>query len=65
MRHLSDNLGVGPIDDLMHILKFCYVYDTRYQCQVCQRLRFIDSPTDLGITPKLPYRCDDCSMLIE
>lgn len=65
VKRLTTDFGLNHPSELYQALKSCYVYDARYQCQVCQRLRLISNPIDLSVVPKLPYRCDDCSMLIK
>lgn len=51
--------------EVFAILEFCHVYDTRYHCQVCQRLRRIHYPTELIHLPDEPWRCEDCLTLID
>ena len=62
---IKNKFELSHTSDVYDALNDCYVYDARYQCEVCQRLRRISYPIEIKHDPKLPYRCDECSTLVE
>ena len=63
INYLKSWFELPDASEVFAILENCYVYDSRYQCQVCRQLRRINSPLQLKKTIETPWRCEPCSLL--
>ena len=63
INYLQECFELPDPSEVFAILDYCYVYDNRYQCQVCRQLRRINSPLELKQTIETPWRCKSCLLL--
>lgn len=63
INYLQECFELPDPSEVFAILDYCYVYDSRYQCQVCRQLRRINSPLELKQTIETPWRCKSCLLL--
>ncbi|WP_296403043.1 hypothetical protein [Psychrobacter sp.] len=63
INRLMQSFDLPDVIEVFAILDYCYVYDNRYQCQVCRQLRRVVSPLQLNETVAKPWRCSHCLFL--
>ncbi|SUD91344.1 hypothetical protein [Psychrobacter phenylpyruvicus] len=63
IHYLQSWFELPDASEVLAILNYCYVYDSRYQCQVCRQLRRVTSPLQLKQTIETPWRCKSCLLL--
>lgn len=63
INYLKLKFELPDVSEVFAILDYCYVYDNRYQCQVCRQLRRVVSPLQLNQSLENPWRCKQCRLL--
>lgn len=63
---LASEFKLTDVSEVFRILSCCYIYDTKQQCEICQRWRRIYYPCDLKDQLNLDHqwRCDECMLII-
>lgn len=64
IKYLQNYFQLLDVSEVFSILDNCYVYDSRYHCQVCDQLRRVDSPLQLKHSIETPWRCKSCMLLV-